>query len=156
VSKAPHLHPPFARSRHATTLALLAVALAVLSGCSKGAAPEAAPGTPPAVASGRKAVLAPIERAELVTSESQPQRYAVLVASGLPSGCAKFERIDLARDGYVVNLSVWNTMPADAGVACTMIYGTTEHTVDLGPGLVRGEGYAVHVNGEPKLTFTPQ
>jgi hypothetical protein len=37
-----------------------------------------------------------------------------------------------------------------------MIYGITEHTVDLGPGLVPGEAYAVHVNGEPKLTFTPQ
>jgi hypothetical protein len=156
VSRTSPLHPPFARSRYAATLALPTVALAALAACSKGAAPEPEPGTPPVVAAGRKAVLAPIERAELVTRESQPPQYAVLVASGLPSGCAKFERIDLARDGYVVNLSVWNTMPADPGVACTMIYGTAEHTVDLGPGLVRGEAYAVHVNGEPKLTLTPQ
>ncbi len=131
-------------------------AIALLAACSK-APPRsaAAPQAPAAVAAGRTATLAPIETAELVVRDSQPPRYAVRVRSGLPSGCAKFERIDVARDGYVVNLSVWNTVPSDPAVACTMIYGVAEHLAELGGDFMRGEAYAVHVNGEPKLTFTP-
>jgi hypothetical protein len=100
-------------------------------------------------------MLAPIENAELVVRESQPPQYAVRIVSGLPSGCAKFERIDVARDGYVVNVTVWNTLP-ELNTACTMIYGTTEHTAELGSGFTRGEAFAVHVNGESRLSFTPQ
>jgi hypothetical protein len=131
-------------------------ALALLAACTK-APPRSStpPQAPPAVASGRTAVPAPIETAELVVREQQSGRYAVRIRSGLPSGCAKFERIDVARDGYVVNVSVWNTIPSDATVACTMIYGIAENTAELGGDFVRGEAYALHVNGEPKLSFTP-
>lgn len=138
---------PFAGSHRDTALALLAAA--ALAACSKDPAP-------PAAGADRTEVAAPIETAELIVSPSVPPRYSVRVASGLPSGCAKFERIDVARDGYVVNVNVWNTMPAAAGVACTMIYGTTVHTAELGNDFVRGDAYAVHVNGEPRLTFTPE
>jgi hypothetical protein len=140
-------------SRRAATLALAAT-----GACSNGAAPPAAPpgNQPPAPAAtpGRTAVLAPIESADLVVRESEPPQYAVRIVSGLPSGCAKFERVDVARDGYVVNVTVWNTVPADPGLACTMIYGTTEHTAELGSTFTRGETFAVHVNGESKLSFT--
>jgi hypothetical protein len=138
----------------------VALALAAVGACSNGTAPPQTPvgnqPAPPATAPGRTAVLAPIESVELVAREPQSQRYAVRVVSGLPSGCAKFERVDVARDGYVVNVTVWNSLPADSGVACTMIYGTIEHTAELGSGFTRGEAFAVHVNGEPKLSFTPQ
>jgi len=36
-----------------------------------------------------------------------------------------------------------------------MIYGIAENTAELGGDFVRGEAYALHVNGEPKLSFTP-
>lgn len=149
-------HTRVMRDARILTISSALCALAMLAACTK-APPRssAAPQTPPAVAAGRTAVLAPIEQAELVVGDQQPRRYAIRIRSGLPSGCAKFERIDVARDGYVVNASVWNTIPSDATVACTMIYGIAENTVELGGDFVRGEAYALHVNGEPKLSFTP-
>jgi len=135
------------------------LAFATLAACSDGSAPPEgapAPPGPPAVATGRTAVAAPIEAAELVVRESEPPQYAVTITSGLPSGCARFERIDVVRDGYVVNVSVWNTLPSGPAVACTMIYGTTVHAAELGSDFVRGEAYSVHVNGERRLAFTPE
>jgi hypothetical protein len=163
----------------ASALTLTLLAAAAIAACSGSSSPDAhapapapAPGpgsggapasigppdtsTAPTVATGRTAVPAPIEATEIVVRESQPPQYAVKVTSGLPSGCAKFERIDAVRDGYVVNVSVWNTLPSDQYVACTMIYGITEHTAELGSDFTRGEAYAVHVNGEPRASFTPQ
>jgi hypothetical protein len=134
----------------------LVLALAAAGACSREpASDEPAAHSPPAIPAGRAEVAAPIEAAELVVRESQPPRYAVKVVSGLPSGCAKFARVDVSRDGYVVNVGVWNTVPSDPTVACTMIYGTVEHTIELGAGFNRGESYAVHVNGERRLAFTP-
>jgi hypothetical protein len=162
VSTYPPSLPSLALPRRAATAAF---ALAAIAACSNGAAPPGtAPGTPlgtptepPSTAAGRTAVLAPIETAELIVRESQPPQYSVRIVSGLPSGCAKFERLDVVRDGYVVNVSVWNSMPSpDVGVACTMIYGTIEHTADLGSAFARGDAIAVHINGESRLSFTPQ
>jgi hypothetical protein len=148
------------------TVAFALLAAAVLAACAENTAPPgvSAPqsdargsaGAPPAVPAGRTAVLAPIDAVELVVRESQPPRYALRITAGLPSGCARFERVDVTRDGAIVNVSVWNTLPADAAVACTMIYGTTEHTAELGSDFQNGEAYAVHVNGERRLGFTPE
>jgi hypothetical protein len=137
-------------------MASAALAMAALAACSEDPAAPSSSNRAPAAATDRTEVAAPIESAELIVSESLPVRYAVRVTSGLPSGCAKFERIDIARNGNVVNLKVWNTLPADPAVACTMIYGTAQHTAELGTGFARGEAYEVHVNGEPRLVFTPE
>jgi len=100
--------------------------------------------------------LAPIESADVLVRESFPAGYAVKVTSGLPSGCAAFDRIDVERSGTLVTLSVWNTMPADSDIACTMIYGTTENTVELGSDFMAGTTYAVVINGEYELSFGTQ
>jgi hypothetical protein len=110
--------------------------------------------TPAPPAADRRLELAPIEEADLQLRESYPVQYAVRVVSGLPSGCARFGRIDVARQDALIQLTVWNTMPADQGVACTMIYGYSEHVIELGSDFDTGRRYEVLINGTPSLTFT--
>lgn len=107
-----------------------------------------------ALADGRRQALAPIESAEIVVRESAPPQYAVKITSGLPNGCAKFERIDIVPNGKVVDLKVWNTLPVERSIACTTAYGTTSNTVNLGGHFERGRTYDVRINGETKATFT--
>jgi hypothetical protein len=103
----------------------------------------------------RREVLAPIEEAELlVQGNTQPPSYAVRIVSGLPSGCARFERIDLRREDARIELVVWNSLPADDEIACTMIYATTENRVELGSDFEPDRSYAVHINGEQAITFS--
>jgi hypothetical protein len=100
--------------------------------------------------------LAPIQAVELQVRESIPPQYAVRVMSGLPNGCAKFDRIEVKREGNNLDLTVWNTVPADDRVVCTMIYGFARNTAELGSDFATGQTYTVRVNGEPRITFTAQ
>ena len=104
----------------------------------------------------RKEVHAPIESAEVIVRESAPPQYALRVISGLPSGCAKFGRIEQKSQGDVLEVTVWNSVPADDDVVCTMIYGTADNTVDLESHFESGKTYDVRVNGEVKAQFTAQ
>jgi len=100
--------------------------------------------------------LAPIEEINVLFLESFPVQYRLDVTSGLPSGCAAFESIEVEQDGTTFNVTVLNTMPApDQEVACTMIYGYHESTVDLGTGLESGTEYTVNVN-DKTTTFVAQ
>jgi len=117
--------------------------------------PKSESAVPPAMAA-RKDALAPIETAEIVVRESAPPQYALRVVSGLPSGCAQFSRMDVKRQDTVVDVTVWNTVPADSNVMCTMIYGTADNTADLGADFKSGQTYSVRVNGEQKTQFTAQ
>lgn len=100
--------------------------------------------------------LAPIEEINVLFLESFPVQYRLDVTSGLPSGCAAFESIEVEQDGTTFNVTVLNTMPApDQDVACTMIYGYHESTVDLGTGLESGTEYTVNVN-DKTTTFVAQ
>src|SRR5262245_24919733 len=126
-----------------------AVALAATASCSNDDL-----GATVALADGRRQVLAPIESAEIVIRESSPPQYAVKITSGLPNGCAKFERIDVVPNGKAVDLRVWNTLPAERTIACTTAYGTASNTVNLGAHFERGRTYDVRLNGETKATFT--
>ncbi|MBX5461226.1 MAG: hypothetical protein IRZ28_09060 [Steroidobacteraceae bacterium] len=137
-------------------------ALTLLVACtgSEGNSPAQAPAaaqTAEAPPSGdRKEVLAPIESAEVIVRESAPPQYALRVVSGLPSGCAKFSRIEHKRQDAVIDVTVWNTVPARDDVVCTMIYGTSDNTVTLGSDFESGRTYEVHINGEPRTQFTAQ
>lgn len=120
------------------------------------ATPDAGGNVPAPVASGdRKLELAPIEGLDVLVRESFPPQYAAVVKSGLPSGCAEFAGIEVERDGNEFTLTVWNTMPSDPNVACTMIYGIAENTVTLGGGFTSGETYTVRA-GDMEMTFTAQ
>lgn len=118
--------------------------------------PDGGGNVPPPVASGdRKLELAPIEGLDVVIRESFPVQYAAVVKSGLPNGCAAFAGIEVEREGNEFTLTVWNTMPSDPNVACTMIYGIAENTVTLGGGFTAGETYTVRA-GDLETTFTAQ
>ncbi|HEX5045986.1 MAG TPA: hypothetical protein VFX89_02605 [Gammaproteobacteria bacterium] len=133
----------------AVPLLAAAAALAGLASCTSDDL-----GATVALADGRRQVLAPIESAEIVIRESSPPQYAVKITSGLPNGCAKFDRIDVVPDGKAVDLRVWNTLPVERTIACTMAYGTTSNTVNIGGHFERGRTYDVRINGETKATFT--
>ncbi len=121
------------------------------------AATPTAPAAQPtaALAPDRKLELAPIDGAEIVVEESSPVQYAVHITSGLPSGCAQFADATASRTGVEITIAVRNTLPADAHIACTQIYGTHETTVQLGSDFVRGTAYHVRVN-DRTVEFTAQ
>ena len=96
------------------------------------------------------AAPAPIESVALEIGDDL--RYSLRVVSGLPSGCATFEKYVVERDGTVVRVSVTNRV-AVGPVACTAIYLTHEGVVDLGGDFVPGETYSVVVNGETTNSF---
>jgi hypothetical protein len=100
--------------------------------------------------------LAPIDELEVLFLESDPVQHRLRVVSGLPSGCAFFERIDVERDDTTFNVTVVNLMPAPGvDVACTMIYGYHESEVELGDDLEAGTEYTVNVNDET-ITFVAE
>ena len=101
--------------------------------------------------------LAPIEDLRVNIAESFPVQVFVVVSSGLPSGCAEFDRIDVERvDSSQIDLTVWNLVPApDEPIACTAIYGITENTVALGSDFEAGVEQVVVVNGVVGVAFTP-
>ncbi|MPZ97872.1 MAG: hypothetical protein GEU80_00820 [Dehalococcoidia bacterium] len=140
-------------------VALAGVLVACNDEANAGGAPDRTPtGTPVGdVGYPTKVAPAPIDDAELLIRESFPPQYAVLVTSGLPSGCAEFESIDVERDGTKFEVTVLNRIPDSDDVACTMIYGTVQNTVELGSDLVSGTEYTVDINdGAKVLTFTAQ
>ena len=104
----------------------------------------------------RIVVDSPIEEIEILMRESFPVQYAALITSGLPSGCAVFDKAEeTGRDGTTITIRVTHTMPSDPDVACTAIYGYHESTVELGTEFVSGTEYTVKVN-DKETTFTAQ
>ena len=100
---------------------------------------------------------APIESVTVNVAESFPPQYFVAIESGLPNGCARFERIDVEREGATIRLTVLNTVPApSAELACTLIYGIISNTVALGSDFEPGVEYLVVVNDQMSQTFVAQ
>jgi hypothetical protein len=129
---------------------LLASGAVALCGCA-----NPPPDGGAARSDGRRAVLAPIESAEIVVRESSPPQYALTILSGLPSGCAAFDRNDVERRGARVDVTVWNTQPVGA-VACTMIYRTHDQTLALGSDFERGATYEIRINDATTVRFVAQ
>lgn len=101
-------------------------------------------------------VLAPIESVEVRIAESFPPQYFLDVVSGLPSGCATFDRYEVERAGTDIMVTVWNLEPAPGPtVFCTAIYGYVEHAIALGSDFERGTTYTVRVN-DVTATFVAQ
>lgn len=119
--------------------------------------PTPAPTEDPGLADGTRVVaLAPIESIDVLFLESFPVQYRLHVVSGLPSGCAAFHGVEVEREGTTFTVTVTNTVPApNQQIACTMIYGLKETSVDLGTGLESGTEYTVNVNDQT-TTFVAQ
>ena len=133
-----------------TLLALLALPLVVAcTGTSGGSGGGGAPEE-------RSVVDSPIEEIDVVMRESHPAQYALAITSGLPSGCAVFDKAEVTgREGTTITIRVTHTMPSDPNTACTMIYGYHESVVDLGSDFESGTEYTVKVNDQ-ETTFTAQ
>ncbi len=100
--------------------------------------------------------LAPIEHIKVVQTSSVPPQYAVLVVSGLPSGCARYSHYELSGDDTVIHIEVFNTVPAPGElIACTMIYGYQETSIPLGSDFDPGASYTIEVNDMTTLFLTP-
>jgi hypothetical protein len=124
-------------TRNALAALLAALALASCAGAEP---------APPAAA-GRTEVRAPIVSVALRVAESHPPQYFADVVSALPNGCTQFARFAVRREGDVVFVDVFNTVPADPTVMCTMIYGERESAVPLGSDFRPGAAYTLEVNG---------
>ena len=116
---------------------LAALALASCAG--------AEPAQPPAES--RTEVRAPIVRVALRVAESHPPQYFADIVSALPDGCTHFARLAVRREADVIFVDVFNTVPADRAVMCTMIYGEHESTAPLGSAFRPGATYTLDVNG---------
>ena len=138
-----------------STIALAAVLglSAITASCDDDANGDAPTGEPTYAT---KIEDAPIEEVEILTLESFPPQYNVRIVSGLPSGCAVFDKAEeTGRSGNTITVRVTNTMPDDPAVACTAIYGTKETTLGLGSGFTSGQTYTVTVN-DKSVEFTAQ
>lgn len=102
-----------------------------------------------------KSVPAPIDAVDIRVMESFPPQYMLHVVSGLPSGCARFERYVVDRKGDTIEVTVTNLVPADENVVCTAIYGQVESNIPLGSDFQSGKTYTVKVNDVIK-TFVAQ
>jgi hypothetical protein len=95
-------------------------------------------------------VPAPIESADIRIAESAPPQYYLDVTSGLPSGCAKFDRYEVAPAGDTIAVTIWNVVETPEDGACTAIYGYVDHHIPLGSSFQSGTTYTVHVNDVTK------
>ena len=93
-------------------------------------------------------VPAPIESVDLLIMESFPPQYSLVVVSGLPNACFSFAGYRLERSGDTVRIEILNWKPADPGVICAQVYGTTETRILLGSTFDPDTTYTVDVNGE--------
>jgi hypothetical protein len=94
---------------------------------------------------GRQTAIAPIDDVQVVIRESSPPQVTLNVKAGLPSGCAQRESHSIGRNGDTFTVRVLNSMPT-GNVACTMIYGSYELSLDLGSDFRAGATYTVNVN----------
>lgn len=137
------------RSRASALALTVILTLTFAAACTARGSSGGAKSTPTAGAT--TIVDAPIESIDIVVRESSPPGYTAHIVSGLPSGCAKFDKaVVIERTGNHIAVKVTNTMPADKNTACTAIYGTKETNLDLGTNFKSGESYTVDVNDKSK------
>ena len=133
-------------------LPIIAAAIVVITACSTDtealnstpvvpgpSAPTAAP------AMDHRLEPAPIEKVGIIMLKSYPAQYVLNITSGLPSGCAKVSHIGWTVKGDLVDVKVYNTMPASPMTACTLLYGYSTNSVNIGM-LTPGITYTIIVN----------
>jgi hypothetical protein len=91
-------------------------------------------------------VPAPIESVRIIVAESFPPQYFLLVKSGLPNGCIRFDGYEVVREGDTIRVTVTNLEPADRNTVCTEMYGTVDSNIPLGSDFEPGKTYTVLVN----------
>lgn len=101
----------------------------------------------------------PIESVEVVTLESDPVLYSLVVVSRLPLGssCSEFDGYTVARRfAGRIDVTVNHLEVVDRNVPCTRDLPAVMTVITLGSDFVSGESYAVVVNDDQEVTFTAQ
>ena len=96
---------------------------------------------------------APIESVRIDVKDSRA--YSLLIESGLPDSCAKFENYELKRNGSLLEVTVTNLSPTGP-FACLAVYEIHEGELPLGSDFTPGEEYTVVINGQVTETFKAQ
>lgn len=144
--------PTFVNAPFLVAVPALAASTGFFVRCQPAATPTPTP-TGTSTATPGTLSLAPIDEVVVVRSDAETPSYWATITSGLPSGCAAFERIDAERTGDSSTISVWNRVTVPASGACTAIYGMVTNRVALTGDFVSGQQYTVVVNGQT-TTFT--
>ncbi len=155
-----------------STIIFLVLAAALLAAVACGSSSTASPpsqslptqslptvtpikGDPPPAEPAPVEVPAPIEDAALVFPTDPNGVYSLVVTSGLPSGCAKFDGYEVTQIGNEFVVEVTNLVSAPSEpIACTAIYGYHDEMIELDGIFVSGETYDLIINGEPMVSFT--
>ena len=124
-------------------LAALVSAIGLVAACRGDALPV----------NGTRLVEAPIESVEVVPVLAVRVQYSARIVSALPNGCHTYHDAEVVRRGAVIDVTVHNAIPVRADLACTQLYGTVEHTIDLGTDFTPGATYRLNANGHA-VTFT--
>lgn len=90
--------------------------------------------------------LAPIDSVSSLVADSFPPQYFLLVESGLPHGCAQFDRYEVKIEGTLIQVAVINREPAEGAVGCSAQYQTVENQIPLGSDLLPDTTYTLLVN----------
>ena len=97
-----------------------------------------------------------VESVEIVTGESAPLQYQLLVVSGMAKGsrCSQFNGYEIQRrESNRIDVVITHHEVADPFVACTEDYPMVETIVPLGSDLEPGEEYTVSVNSDATESF---
>ena len=100
--------------------------------------------------------LSPIDGVKLVTLETAPPQYELLVMSGLPkgSGCSRFNGYEIRRtDRTMIDIDVTHDEVADPYIICSDDYPILETSMHLGSDFEPGVEYTVRVNSHTVQTF---
>jgi hypothetical protein len=98
---------------------------------------------------------APIESAEVVSIDTFPPQYELLLVSRIPGrSCHRPQEPSVERDGTTFHVKVQNLFTG--AEVCTADLGYREWTVPLEGDFEAGREYSVRVNDEPQLTFVAE
>ena len=98
---------------------------------------------------------APIESAAVVTVDTSPPQYELMVVSQVPGrSCHRPQEPAVERDGTAFEVKVQNLFTG--AEVCTADLGFREWTVPLEGDFEPGTEYTVSVNDEPELTFVAE
>jgi hypothetical protein len=116
--------------------------------------PSATPPPSPTLATGRRAVPAPIQSVKVEAGSGTPRQYTVTIAASLPNGCIMKYTQDVKREGDTFIITVLNSEPT-APVRCTSVVTPYEVKVTIVEALVAGRTYTVKAN-DKTTTFRAQ
>lgn len=98
---------------------------------------------------------APIESVDIQLTENSESPAELVVVSGIPNGCIRYNDNVVIQDADTITSTVTNLVPADPNISCIQMYGTNQSHTDLTGDFDPCSTYSVVVNGE-KYSVQPE